>query len=68
MTASASRRASASSTNLDTALAGKLDGFAPITVAGSKVDGKLMMVPESAKTLGMFYNTSLVKTAAGIAR
>ncbi|HEX7611836.1 MAG TPA: hypothetical protein VF371_03610 [Candidatus Limnocylindrales bacterium] len=49
--------------NLDTALAGKLDGFAPITVDGSKVDGKLMMVPESAKTLVMFYNTSLVKTA-----
>jgi arabinogalactan oligomer / maltooligosaccharide transport system substrate-binding protein len=48
--------------NLDTALAGKLDGFAPITVDGSKVDGKLMMVPESAKTLVMFYNSSLVKT------
>ena len=48
--------------NLDTSLTGKLDGFAPIAVAGSKVDGKLQMVPESAKTLGMFYNTSLVKT------
>ena len=48
--------------DLDTALAGKLDGFAPITVEGSKVDGKLMMVPESAKTLVMFYNTSLVTT------
>ncbi len=48
--------------DLDTALAGKLDGFAPITVDGSKVDGKLMMVPESAKTLVMFYNTSLVQT------
>jgi arabinogalactan oligomer/maltooligosaccharide transport system substrate-binding protein len=48
--------------NLDTLLAGKLDGFAPITVDGSKVDGKLQMVPESAKTLAMFYNKDMVKT------
>jgi arabinogalactan oligomer/maltooligosaccharide transport system substrate-binding protein len=48
--------------DLDTALAGKLDGFAPIAVEGSKVDGKLQMVPESLKTLVMFYNSSLVTT------
>lgn len=47
---------------LDTALSGKLTDFSDVTVNAAKVDGKLMMVPESAKTLAMFYNKSIVTT------
>lgn len=48
--------------DLDTPLTGKLGDMSDIAVNGSKVDGKLMMVPESLKAVAMFYNTSIVAT------
>lgn len=41
---------------------GKLDNILPVAVNGSKVDGKLYMVPESLKAVAMFYNKDKVKT------
>lgn len=48
--------------DLDTALAGKLEGIGDVAVSGSKVDGKLFMVPESLKAVAMFYDTAKVAT------
>jgi maltose-binding protein MalE len=43
-------------------LEGKLGNASAISVAGSKVDGKLYMVPESLKAVAMYYNKSKVAT------
>ena len=51
--------------DLDAALAGKLDGKTETAVDGSKVDGKLFMVPESLKAVGLFYDSAKIPTAAG---
>jgi arabinogalactan oligomer/maltooligosaccharide transport system substrate-binding protein len=48
--------------DLDAALAGKLDGKTETAVSGSKVDGKLFMVPESLKAVGLFYDTATLAT------
>jgi arabinogalactan oligomer/maltooligosaccharide transport system substrate-binding protein len=48
--------------NLDTYLDGKLDGVAPVAVDGMKVDGSIYGVPESAKAVALYYNTSLLAT------
>ncbi len=48
--------------DLDAALAGKLDGKTETAVNGSKVDGKLYMVPESLKAVGLFYDTASLAT------
>jgi arabinogalactan oligomer/maltooligosaccharide transport system substrate-binding protein len=48
--------------DLDSALAGKLDGKTDVAVNGSKVDGKLYMVPESLKAVGLFYDTAKIAT------
>jgi arabinogalactan oligomer / maltooligosaccharide transport system substrate-binding protein len=48
--------------DLDTALTGKLDGKTPTAVAGSKVEGKLFMVPESLKAVGLFYDSAKLAT------
>jgi arabinogalactan oligomer/maltooligosaccharide transport system substrate-binding protein len=48
--------------DLDAALAGKLDGKTETAVNGSKVDGKLYMVPESLKAVGLFYDTAKIST------
>jgi arabinogalactan oligomer/maltooligosaccharide transport system substrate-binding protein len=48
--------------DLDAALAGKLEGISQVAVDGSKVDGKLFMVPESLKAVGMFYDTASLAT------
>ncbi len=48
--------------DLDAALAGKLDGIGDVAVSGSKVDGKLFMVPESLKAVAMFYDTAKIAT------
>ena len=46
--------------NLDTYLTGNaaLDGYLPVSIDGSKVDGSFYMVPESLKALALWYNTS----------
>ncbi|HET7828427.1 MAG TPA: extracellular solute-binding protein [Candidatus Limnocylindrales bacterium] len=49
--------------DLTTALEGKLEGFNPVAVDGSKVDGKLYMVPESLKAVALWYDNSAVTTA-----
>jgi arabinogalactan oligomer/maltooligosaccharide transport system substrate-binding protein len=46
--------------DLTTALTGKLDGFAKVAVDGSKVDGKMYMVPESLKAVAMWYDKTVV--------
>jgi arabinogalactan oligomer/maltooligosaccharide transport system substrate-binding protein len=48
--------------DLDSALAGKLDGKTPTAVDGSKVDGKLFMVPESLKAVALFYDSAAIAT------
>src|SRR4030067_553755 len=47
---------------LDTYRAGKLDKTSTVGVEGMTVDGKLYGVPESAKAVALYYNTSLVDT------
>jgi arabinogalactan oligomer / maltooligosaccharide transport system substrate-binding protein len=49
--------------DLTTALDGKLEGFSEIAVEGSKVDGKMFMVPESLKAVALWYDKSAVPTA-----
>ena len=48
--------------DLDAALAGKLDGKTATAVAGSKVEGKLYMVPESLKAVALLYDSAKVAT------
>jgi arabinogalactan oligomer/maltooligosaccharide transport system substrate-binding protein len=48
--------------DLDAALADKLEGISEVAVNGSKVDGKLFMVPESLKAVAMFYDTATLAT------
>ena len=48
--------------DLTSALQGKLDGFSPVAVAGSQVDGKFYMVPESLKAVALWYDKSKVTT------
>jgi arabinogalactan oligomer/maltooligosaccharide transport system substrate-binding protein len=48
--------------NLDTYLAGKLDGFSQVAVDGSKVDGSFYMVPESLKAVALWYDKSSLAT------
>ncbi|MFP5341861.1 MAG: extracellular solute-binding protein [Candidatus Limnocylindria bacterium] len=48
--------------DLDAALAGKLEGISEVAINGSKVDGKLYMVPESLKAVAMFYDTATIAT------
>lgn len=43
-------------------LAGKLDNDWPVSVEGSKVDGKLYEVPESLKAVAMYYDKSKIAT------
>jgi arabinogalactan oligomer/maltooligosaccharide transport system substrate-binding protein len=49
--------------DLTTALQGKLEGFNQVAVDGSKVDGKMYMVPESLKAVAMWYDKSKVTAA-----
>ena len=44
-------------------LEGKLGNDSDVSVAGSKVDGKLYMVPESLKAVAMYYDKSKIATA-----
>jgi arabinogalactan oligomer / maltooligosaccharide transport system substrate-binding protein len=44
-------------------LEGKLGNVAEVAVEGSKVEGKLYMVPESLKAVAMYYDKSKVATA-----
>ena len=46
--------------DLTTALTGQLAGFAQVAVDGSKVDGKMYMVPESLKAVAMWYDKTVV--------
>jgi arabinogalactan oligomer/maltooligosaccharide transport system substrate-binding protein len=50
--------------NLDDWLVGNpaLDGFLPVALDGSKVDGSFYMVPESLKAVALWYNASEVTT------
>ena len=50
--------------NLDEYLAGNaaLDGYLPVAIDGSKVDGVFYMVPESLKAVAMWYDKSKVTT------
>jgi arabinogalactan oligomer/maltooligosaccharide transport system substrate-binding protein len=43
-------------------LEGKLGNNSDVSVAGSKVDGKLYMVPESLKAVAMYYDKSKIAT------
>src|SRR4051794_27965122 len=49
--------------DLTSNLEGKLEGFNQVAVDGSKVDGKLYMVPESLKAVAMWYDKSKLATA-----
>jgi arabinogalactan oligomer / maltooligosaccharide transport system substrate-binding protein len=49
--------------DVTTMLEGKLGNDSDVSVAGSKVDGKLYMVPESLKAVAMYYDKSKVATA-----
>jgi arabinogalactan oligomer / maltooligosaccharide transport system substrate-binding protein len=49
--------------DVTTMLEGKLGNDSDVSVAGSKVDGKLYMVPESLKAVAMYYDKSKVPTA-----
>jgi arabinogalactan oligomer/maltooligosaccharide transport system substrate-binding protein len=49
--------------DLDQYLADKLGDISETAVEGSKVDGKLYMVPESLKAVAMFYNADTVDQA-----
>jgi arabinogalactan oligomer/maltooligosaccharide transport system substrate-binding protein len=44
-------------------LEGKLGNDSEVSVEGSKVDGKLYMVPESLKAVAMYYDKSKIATA-----
>lgn len=48
--------------NLDDFLVGNaaLDGYLPVSIDGSKVDGSFYMVPESLKAVAMWYDKSKV--------
>ena len=48
--------------DLDAALTGKLTDIVPVAVDGSKVDGKLYMVPESLKAVAAYYDTAKIAT------
>ncbi len=48
--------------DLTSALQGKLTGFSPVAVAGSQVDGKFYMVPESLKAVALWYDNTKVTT------
>jgi arabinogalactan oligomer/maltooligosaccharide transport system substrate-binding protein len=50
--------------NLDSYLAGNaaLDGYLPVALDGSKVDGAFYMVPESLKAVALWYDKSAVPT------
>jgi arabinogalactan oligomer/maltooligosaccharide transport system substrate-binding protein len=50
--------------NLDSALAGNaaLEGYLPVALDGSKVDGKFYMVPESLKAVALWYDKSAIPT------
>ena len=50
--------------NLDEYLAGNpaLEGYLPVAIDGSKVDGKFYMVPESLKAVALWYDKSAVPT------
>jgi len=48
--------------DLTTALEGKLEGWSQVAIDGSKVDGKMFMVPESLKAVAMWYDKSKVAT------
>jgi arabinogalactan oligomer/maltooligosaccharide transport system substrate-binding protein len=43
-------------------LNGKLPNASDVSIAGSKVDGKMYMVPESLKAVAMYYDKSKVAT------
>jgi arabinogalactan oligomer/maltooligosaccharide transport system substrate-binding protein len=47
---------------LDTLAAGKLGDFAPLSVDGCTVEGKLYCIPESLKAVGMYYDKTAVPT------
>jgi len=42
--------------DLDDELAGQLQGFLPVAIDGSKVDGKFYMAPESLKAVALWYD------------
>jgi hypothetical protein len=46
--------------NLDTYLAGKLDGVSDMGIEGMVVDGKLYGVPKSSIAVALYYNKALV--------
>jgi arabinogalactan oligomer/maltooligosaccharide transport system substrate-binding protein len=50
--------------NLDEFLAGNpaLEGYLPVSIDGSKVDGSFYMVPESLKAVALWYNSSEIAT------
>jgi arabinogalactan oligomer/maltooligosaccharide transport system substrate-binding protein len=50
--------------DLDSYLAGNaaLDGYLPVAIDGSKVDGKFFMVPESLKAVALWYDKSAIAT------
>ena len=48
--------------DLTSQLEGKLEGFNEVAVAGSQVDGKFYMVPESLKAVALWYDKSAVPT------
>ena len=47
---------------LDDKLGSSASSFTDISIAGSKVDGKMYEIPESMKAVSMFYNKSIVAT------
>ncbi len=48
--------------DVTTMLEGKLTNDSDVSVEGSKVDGKLYMVPESLKAVAMYYDKSKIAT------
>jgi arabinogalactan oligomer / maltooligosaccharide transport system substrate-binding protein len=48
--------------DLDALLADKLGDITDVAVSGSKVDGKLFMVPESLKAVAAYYDTAKIAT------
>lgn len=48
--------------NLDTYLQGRLTNVYTTAIDGAKVDGQLYGVPESAKAVALYYNTSQIST------
>ena len=48
--------------DLTSALEGKLEGFSQTAIDGSKVDGKMFMIPESLKAVALWYDKSAVAT------